>query len=350
VSRRAAAAAPLLLCVTACGGGGSPAAPPPPVPVYDVVAVVFYDEDGDGRADPAEIVRVADVELQVGSRTGRSQKGSGRAVISGVPAGRPSVAVRTSTLPPFYAAPTSVPATVPQPAGEEVMVPLTLPIGGNVPNTYMGFGDSITVGEGSSDDAGYRDRLQSKLAAHFGRGAVINQGIAGTRSNFGAGRIDGSLIDVRPAYTLILYGTNDWNQNECKTAFPCFTIASLRQMVLAARFFQSLPLLATIPPCNVGFDERAPPERNEFYSKMNELIRPMAGEEGAVLVDLEAAFLREPDLASLFVDHIHPSDAGYEIIASELFAAILRPATTAAAAAAPGPRRVAFGFIRAVGE
>jgi lysophospholipase L1-like esterase len=171
---------------------------------------------------------------------------------------------------------------------------------------------------------------------------VINQGIAGTRSNFGAGRIDGSLIDQRPAYTLILYGTNDWNQNECKTAFPCFTLASLRQMVLAARYFDSLPVLATIPPCNVGFDERATPERNEFYFKMNELIRPMAREEGAVLVDLEAAFLREPDLASLFVDHIHPSDAGYEIIASEFFAAISGPATTAVAAP---DSPLAFGFV-----
>jgi hypothetical protein len=74
---------------------------------------------------------------------------------------------------------------------------------------------------------------------------------------------------------------------------------------------------------------------------MNELIRPMALAEGAVLVDLEAAFLREPDLASLFVDHIHPNDAGYEIIASEFFAAISRPAATAAGAPdAP----VAFGF------
>jgi lysophospholipase L1-like esterase len=245
-------------------------------------------------------------------------------------------------LPPFYAAPAPVPATVPQPDGTDVMVPLTLAIGNNVPNTYMGFGDSITAGEGSSDDAGYRDRLAAKLGQHFGRATVINQGIAGTRSNFGAGRIDGSLIDQRPAYTLILYGTNDWNQNECKTAFPCFTLASLRQMVLAARYFDSLPVLATIPPCNVGFDERATPERNEFYFKMNELIRPMAREEGAVLVDLEAAFLREPDLASLFVDHIHPSDAGYEIIASEFFAAISGPATTAVAAP---DSPLAFGFV-----
>jgi lysophospholipase L1-like esterase len=309
------------------------------------VAVVFYDENGDGRAGPDETVGVGDVEVQAGSQTARSAKGSGRAVITGVPAGNPSVTVRASSLPPFYVAPPPVPATVPQPAGDDVMVPLTLPIGDNRHHTYMGFGDSITVGEGSSDDAGYRDRLQAKLHQHFGRADVINQGIAGTRSNHGAGRIDDTLSRERPAYTLILYGTNDWNQNECKTAFPCFTIDSLRQMVRATRFYQSLPLLATIPPCNVGFDARASPERQEFIRKMNELIRPLAAEERAVLVDLEAALLEPGNLADLFVDHIHPNDAGYEIIASEFFAAITRPA--AVAAAAPAPEARAFGFVRA---
>lgn len=340
--RRTAAAAPLVLCVTACGGGGSPAAPPPPEPGYDLVAVVYYDENSDSRADAGESVRMPDVELQVGTHTGRSES-AGRAVITGVPAGNPTVAVRASSLPPFYTAPGPVPATVPQPAGNDVMVGLRLPIGFNRPNTYMGFGDSITAGEGSSDDAGYRDRLEAKLRQRLGKATVIDQGIAGTRSNSGAQRIHQALPAERPAYTLILYGTNDWNQSECKNAFPCFTIDSLRNIVRAVRGAQSLPLLATIPPCNLGGDDRCTAARQEFIHKMDELIRPMAREEGAVLVDLEAAFLAEPLLSALFVDHIHPNDAGYEIIASQFFAAITQPAATAAAAPEPA---AAFGFVR----
>ena len=331
VHRRIAAAAPLLLCVTACGGGGSPGAPTPTA-VYELVAVVFYDENGNGLADPGELVHVPDVELQVGTRTARSDV-SGRTVITGVPAGHPSVSVRTSTLPPFFAPPgAGVPAVVPQPAGNDVMVPLTLPIGGNVPNTYMGFGDSLTVGEGSSDDQGYRDRLRSKLIQHLGRATIFNQGISGTKSNSGVQRIDQSLRANRPAYTLILYGTNDWNDNVCKTNFPCYTIDSLRQMVRAARFYQSLPVLATITPCNVGNDDRATPERQDWIARMDVLIRTAAREEGAVLVDLEAAFLRQPNLGALFVDHVHPNDSGYEIMATEFFNAITRPATTGAMA------------------
>jgi lysophospholipase L1-like esterase len=337
VFRRTAAAAPLVLCVTACGGGGSPTSPPtPPAPGYDLVAVVYYDENSDGRVDPGETVRMPDVELQVGTRTGRSES-AGRAVITGVPAGSPSVAVRASSLPPFYTAPGPVPATVPQPAGSDVMVGIRLPIGFNRPNTYMGFGDSITVGEGSSDDAGYRDRLETKLRQRLGEATVINQGIAGTRSNSGAQRIHQVLPAERPAYTLILYGTNDWNQSECKNNFPCFTIDSLRNIVRAVRGAQSLPLLATIPPCNLGLDDRCPASRQEWIHKMDELIRTMAREEGAVVVDIEAAFLAQPLLSALFVDHIHPNDAGYEIIASEFFAAITEPAAGATSARATPP-------------
>jgi lysophospholipase L1-like esterase len=358
VLRRVAAAAPLLLCVTACGGGGSPSGPSGPVPGFDLVAVVFYDENGNGTVDPGELVHVPDVELLVGARSARSDS-SGRTVITGVPAGHPTVGVRAQTLPPFFTVPAGgVPATVPQPAGVDVMVPLALPIGTNRPNTYMGFGDSITEGEGSSNGTGYRDRLQSKLVQHLGRATVLNQGIFGTRSNAGALRIDQSLQATRPAYTLIIYGTNDWNQSECKTNFPCFTIDSLRQMVRAARFFNSLPLLATIPPCNVGFDDRATPERQDWIARMDDLIRTAAREEGAVLVDIHAALMRQPSLSALFVDHIHPNDSGYEIIATEFFNAITRPAVTGVAAEppavlaslsaarparAPAPRRITPG-------
>jgi hypothetical protein len=68
---------------------------------------------------------------------------------------------------------------------------------------------------------------------------------------------------------------------------------------------------------------------------MNELVRPMARQEGALLADLEAAFLREPALPPLFSDHIHPSDRGYEIIAREFFRAITTPTAGTSAFSEP---------------
>ena len=76
-------------------------------------------------------------------------------------------------------------------------LPATLPIGKNRPNIYMAFGDSITDGDGSTDETGYRNRLQSKLDAWFGAGRIENQAIGGTRSHEGAERIGSSLLAYR---------------------------------------------------------------------------------------------------------------------------------------------------------
>lgn len=285
-----------------------------------MVAAVFYDEDGDGTAS-GEGSRIPEVQVEVAGRSARSARGTGRAVISGVPPGTHAVSVRGDTLPPFFSFSRTVMVGVPQPADQEVGVPLTLPIGTNRPHTYLAFGDSITHGDGSSDDAGYRGRLQEALRQLFGRATVFDEGLPASKSPHGADRIGGQLDRYRPAYTLIHYGTNDWNRQGCREP-PCETIDSLRQMVRQVQAARSLPFLATIIPPN---PDRSPPERTEWVAKTNELIRPLAREEGAVLVDLHAAFLKEASLPSLFSDHIHPSDRGYSVMAEEFFRAITQP-------------------------
>jgi lysophospholipase L1-like esterase len=217
-------------------------------------------------------------------------------------------------------------ATSPQPAGAPVLVPLTLPIGANVAYRYMAFGDSITVGDGSRSGEGYRGLLQDQLRRHFGAGSVVDEGQSATRTPVGYERLGFALSRDRPAYTLILYGTNDWNRAECKNEFPCDVIDNLRGMIGLAKATQSLPVLGTIPPVNPDRDES---DRNPWVTRMNDLLRPMARQEGAALADVHAAFLREGNLAALFSDHIHPNDRGYEVLAAEFFRAISQPPSAA---------------------
>jgi lysophospholipase L1-like esterase len=299
-SRLMTAFAPVVL---ATGCGGSPAGPAP------------------------SAASVPNASVTIGGVQGLSQPGSGYVALDGVPAGNDAVTV--GTLPPFYTPGVPVTLTVPQAPGVGFYVPVDLPIGSNYPGVYMAFGDSITDGDGSNDDQGYRRMLQNKLFSNFREGVVINQGIGGTRSIEGSGRLPRSLSDIRPAYTLILYGTNDWNDTECRAEFPCFTIEALRTMIHQAKSRQSLPVVATIIPCNTGYDARTPPERNQWVSDMNDLIRPMAQEEGALLVDMYAAFMAVPDFHTLFSDHVHPNEDGYTIMANEWFKAISQPAAKA---------------------
>ncbi len=330
----------LLLVMAACGGGTS--GPTPPPATYTVTGAVFYDENGNGVVDATEGARIAGAIVDVGGRSSsRTSAILGEFTVDGVPGGAQTVTVRS--LPPYYTPPAPpIRITVPLPAGQNVLVPLTLPIGPNNPNLYMAFGDSITIGQGSSDDLGYRGRLEDKLRAWFGRGTLVDEGADATKTNRGAERIDASLFRRRPAYTLIHYGTNDFNAPECKNAPPCFTIDSLRDMILSARGSTSLPVLATIIPADPTALEQ--PARNEWVKAMDDRIRALAREQNVPLADPYDLFVNSPNFSHLYVDHVHPNDDGYELMAQAFFKAITTtPESTGSwRAVAPPPAPTLF--------
>lgn len=320
-------AAFILLVALGCGGGGSPTAPQPtPTPTppetgETVVVVVFYDENDNGSLDPRELVRLPDVEVTAGGRSARTEKGTGRAVIRGVPAGTQTVAIKPGTLPPFYAAGSPAAVTLPLGQGSEIQLPATLDIGDNVPNVYMAFGDSITRGDGAATGGSYPAQLQSLLAAYLGDAQVNNRGADATNSYEAIERLDRNLRGSHPAFTLILYGTNDWHVIGCQDDAPaCNTVDNLRTVIQGVKAFHSLPFLATLPPANPAL---APASRNQWVKDINELLKPMAREEGAVVADVHAAFLKQQDLPSLFSDDVHLNQAGYAVIAQAFLDAIV---------------------------
>ncbi|MET0553895.1 MAG: SGNH/GDSL hydrolase family protein, partial [Vicinamibacteria bacterium] len=275
---------PLLLSC-ACGGGGGPTGPEA-TPRHPVALTVFYDENGDGLAEATENARVPDVAVEIAGQSGTSAKVTGETTVPNVPDGRHTIGLRTGTLPPYYKLSGAAPS-VDVPQGTPGAVALTLPIGGNRANRYLGFGDSITDGLGSRDIDGYRGPLQDALQRHFGRGVVEQDGLGGSKSDDGAERIYGVINRVRPAYTLILYGTNDWKR--CEQKVPCYTIDALRSMIGAVKAIQSLPVIGTIPPVNPNENL---PERNDWVVRMNVALRAMAQQEGVPVADVHGGFTR----------------------------------------------------------
>lgn len=338
---------PLVAVLLLPSCGGSPGAPTPvpspsaaPVATHTIAVTVYYDQNANQALDADEAVRMPRAVVVAGAGAATADA-SGRASLT-LPAGTHTLTVRADSLPPYYRAGTG--ALVELPRDAEVRIPVTLPIGSNRPNVYMAFGDSITLGEGSSDLLGYRAKLGDRLRAHFGAAAIVNEGISATRSNRGALRIRDSLDRTRPAFALIHYGTNDWNDVECRRddLSTCFTVESLRTIVRECKATQTLPFLGTIIPVNVLYepDGRTPPERNEWVALMDAGIRRMAAEEGVVVVDLEKAFLDAAQgnintLARLYDDHVHPNDAGYQIMVDTFFQAITGGRIAAAADAPP---------------
>ena len=326
---RLAAVIPLLLA-SACGGGGGPTGPDA-TPRHPVALTVFYDENGDGVAAATENARVPDVAVEIAGQSGTSAKVTGETTVPNVPDGHHTVGLRSGTMPPYYRLSGAAPS-VDVPQANPGAVALTLPIGGNRANRYLGFGDSITEGLGSREIDGYRGPLQEALQRHFGRGVVELDGLGGSKSDDGSARINGVLNRVRPAYTLILYGTNDWKR--CEQQVPCYTVDALRSMIGAAKSIQSLPILGTIPPVNPNENL---PERNDWVKRMNVAVKAMAAQENVPVAEIEAGFYRtaggDSGLPALFVDTVHPNDRGYQIISDAFFRAIVgQPAPAAASA------------------
>ena len=220
----------LALGLARCGGGSGPSSPSnpsttPSVPTYSVTATVFYDQNGNGQLDGNENARVPGVDVVIGTGTGRSAAGSGQAVVTGIQAGTLTVALRTESL-PYYFQPLAA-ATIQVPGTSEVRVPLPLPIGRNNPNLYLGLGDSITYGDGSSDGQGYAIKLQDLLGPHFGRGRGEDAGAGQGDSSAETAEVTRQTLGwFNPAYTLILLGTNDWHDQACQSrpAASCYTV------------------------------------------------------------------------------------------------------------------------------
>ncbi len=319
------------LCLMACGHSSTAPEPVPtptarPVNRFPVSGVVYYDENGNGALDHGEQVRLPGVSVGLGDRFGQSD-GGGRFVLADVAEGTPAAVAQVESLPPFFAGGSVEGVPVPPPTGFLLTFPVTLPIERMRPNVYMAFGDSITVGDGSRSGGGYRDELQALLRSYWGAGQVVNQGLISTRSDQGAERIGASLSQVRPAYTVIHYGTNDWNGSSCRWVPSCYTVSSLRSMIGSAKSVRSVPVVGTIIPANPAYADRMAYERNAWIVETNERIRAMVKEEGAILADLHVGFMAAAgnQLESLFADHVHPNDHGYEVMAKEFFRAITSP-------------------------
>ncbi|HUL79906.1 MAG TPA: GDSL-type esterase/lipase family protein, partial [Vicinamibacteria bacterium] len=252
---------------------------PTPPPGAPVAGFVFYDENGNGVADPSEAVRLPSVGVTIGGASTTTQAG-GRFSLSSVPIGAQTAQVSPGTLPAYFTPGAAVSVAVP--ATGDVAVPVVLTLGPQAqPNLYLAFGDSITAGEGSSDGAGYCSWLRADLRAFWGKADVANDGVSGTKSNKGESRLGPSLNSYHPAYLLILYGTNDWNDSECRDTPPCYTVDALRSMVLQAHDAGAFPVVGTIPPVNPDYVDKDAAARNDWVKTMNTYVRAMASQEHA---------------------------------------------------------------------
>lgn len=173
-------------------------------------------------------------------------------------------------------------------------------------NVYTAFGDSITLGYPYS---GYGVFLQAKLIGQYGPSTVINRGVGGEHTDEGLGRLSGVLNSDNPEFVLIMEGTNDIGHNRSIESIA-FNLGS---MIDRATGFGVKPIISTVTP---RLDDY-----NGGVEELNNLIRGMAGEKKIPLADNYAKIISQPTpvFDSLYIDHLHFNDDGYELIAQAWF-------------------------------
>ncbi len=198
----------------------------------------------------------------------------------------------------------------------------------------VAFGDSITDGFGSTPDANHRwpDVLAARLRAERRNGqvAVLNEGISGNRTQFdymgpsALARLDRDVLSAPAAkFVILLEGINNIGfpgafdrANEAVSAEDI--IASQRQ-IIARVHERGLKIYgATLTPFEgTTFPGYFSPEGEQKRQAVNRWIRE-SGTFDAV-IDFDRA-IRDPAQPSRLLpaydsgDHLHPNDAGYQVM------------------------------------
>jgi lysophospholipase L1-like esterase len=161
--------------------------------------------------------------------------------------------------------------------------------------TILAFGDSLTVGVGTTGKNSY----PSVLAALTER-TVINAGVSGETTDKGALRLPEELDDAEPDLVIIIEGGNDLLQNRDHSAIK----TNLKSMIETAQSRGVQVVLIGVP-------------QMKLLSNCAPLYEELADEFQLVFDGtLLAGLLRSPSLKS---DYIHLNEKGYRTMAESIY-------------------------------
>ena len=209
--------------------------------------------------------------------------------------------------------------------------------------SFAAFGDSMTAGEIVSEGAGgirilsvdpaksWPADLQRNLARFYAGQtiSVFNLGKSNETAPEGAARLSGALANGSYQALLLMEGANDIADRDSRTMQRA--LDAVRSMVQIAKGRGLKVFLATLPPQNPN---GCCPNRGLSATMVvpyDDGLRAIAGSENVPLVDVYQAFGGDTTTLVDF-DGLHPTAAGYQVIADTFFASIKqnleqRPAT-----------------------
>ena len=177
----------------------------------------------------------------------------------------------------------------------------------------VALGDSLTAGLGVAADEAYPARLEARLAHEGYTYRVVNAGVSGDTTAGGLRRVDW-VLRAKPEIAIVALGANDGLRAQSPQAMRENLTAIVKRLQAAGA--RVLLVGMRLPP-NYGADYT-----NEFQAVFPEVARSTGAAFMPFLLDGVAADTRlnQPD-------GIHPTAAGYQVIADRLWP-YLRPLLT----------------------
>lgn len=193
----------------------------------------------------------------------------------------------------------------------------------------MAFGDSITQGQTilSNDpydlfappETAYPTVLSQLLSARYTDQTitVFNRGLPGEQASRALSRFIATYISDAPDVVVLQEGYNDFKQADSDVVGIANAERGISELAGEARRRGARVFICTLAPGRPGRIQ-IPNSALEF---INERLRVIARNEGAVLVDTYSVLL--PDVnANVTIDGLHLTPLGYRRVAETVFAAI----------------------------
>jgi acyl-CoA thioesterase I len=177
----------------------------------------------------------------------------------------------------------------------------------------VALGDSLTAGLGVAADEAYPALLETRLAREGYAYRVVNAGVSGDTTAGGLRRVDW-VLRAKPEIAIVALGANDGLRAQSPQAMRENLTAIVKRLQAAGA--RVLLVGMRLPP-NYGADYTT-----EFQAVFPEVARSTGAAFMPFLLDGVAADTRlnQPD-------GIHPTAAGYQVIADRLWP-YLRPLLT----------------------
>ena len=177
----------------------------------------------------------------------------------------------------------------------------------------VALGDSLTAGLGVAADEAYPALLEARLAREGYAYRVVNAGVSGDTTAGGLRRVDW-VLRAKPEIAIVALGANDGLRAQSPQAMRENLTAIVKRLQAAGA--RVLLVGIRLPP-NYGADYTT-----EFQAVFPEVARSTGAAFMPFLLDGVAADTRlnQPD-------GIHPTAAGYQVIADRLWP-YLRPLLT----------------------